>query len=106
MLLRGFFARASGSNTRQLVQQGRSNIVDGHLKGAMTIMSNSKARTDPTSSFLERVSLPQIRYLDPSNQVCVILGFPLLRRYYRPVIRHGTTVIATRWRCSRTFPTA
>ncbi|KAK0388180.1 hypothetical protein NLU13_4425 [Sarocladium strictum] len=37
-----------------LVQQGRSNIVDGHLKGAMTIMSNSKTRTDPTTSFLER----------------------------------------------------
>jgi hypothetical protein len=39
----------------KLVQQGRSNIVDGHLKGAMTIMSNSQAKTDPTTSFLERV---------------------------------------------------
>lgn len=38
-----------------LVQKGRSNIVDGHLKGAMSIMSNRKASTDPTGVFLERV---------------------------------------------------
>ncbi|KAF5016517.1 hypothetical protein F66182_11778 [Fusarium sp. NRRL 66182] len=37
-----------------LVQKGRSNIVDGHLKGAMTIMSNNEAATDPTGIFLER----------------------------------------------------
>ncbi|KAF4970699.1 hypothetical protein FSARC_2330 [Fusarium sarcochroum] len=37
-----------------LVQQGRSNIVDGHLKGAMTIMSNNETATDPTGIFLER----------------------------------------------------
>ncbi|KAM5343177.1 hypothetical protein ACJ41O_014143 [Fusarium nematophilum] len=37
-----------------LVQQGRSNIVDGHLKGAMTIMSHNEAATDPTGIFLER----------------------------------------------------
>ncbi|KAF5003387.1 hypothetical protein FDECE_10066 [Fusarium decemcellulare] len=37
-----------------LVQQGRSNIVDGHLKGAMTIMTNNEAATDPTGIFLER----------------------------------------------------
>jgi hypothetical protein len=39
-----------------LVQKGRSNIVDGHLKGAMTIMSNNGTATDPTGVFLERVS--------------------------------------------------
>lgn len=37
-----------------LVQKGRSNIVDGHLKGALTIMSNNDAARDPTSIFLER----------------------------------------------------
>ncbi|KAF5680584.1 transcriptional regulatory protein pro-1 [Fusarium heterosporum] len=37
-----------------LVQKGRSNIVDGHLKGAMTIMSNNGTATDPTGIFLER----------------------------------------------------
>ncbi|EHK16142.1 uncharacterized protein TRIVIDRAFT_232488 [Trichoderma virens Gv29-8] len=37
-----------------LVQSGRSNIVDGHLKGAMAIMCSSQALTDPTAVFLER----------------------------------------------------
>ncbi|KAJ4245342.1 Zn(2)-C6 fungal-type domain-containing protein [Fusarium falciforme] len=37
-----------------LVQKGRSNIVDGHLKGAMTIMSHNETATDPTGIFLER----------------------------------------------------
>lgn len=37
-----------------LVQRGRSNIVDGHLKGAMTIMSQSDQKSTPTSAFLER----------------------------------------------------
>ncbi|CAM1510577.1 Fc.00g009120.m01.CDS01 [Cosmosporella sp. VM-42] len=37
-----------------LVQKGRSNIVDGHLKGAMTIMGSSQAAADPTGVFLER----------------------------------------------------
>ncbi|KAH8714497.1 fungal-specific transcription factor domain-containing protein [Ilyonectria robusta] len=37
-----------------LVQQGRSNIVDGHLKGALTIMSNNETASDPTGIFLER----------------------------------------------------
>ncbi|OLN86753.1 hypothetical protein CCHL11_03840 [Colletotrichum chlorophyti] len=36
-----------------LVQQGRSNIVDGHLKGAIAIMTNND-NTNPTSAFLER----------------------------------------------------
>ncbi|PTB72098.1 hypothetical protein M440DRAFT_1342689 [Trichoderma longibrachiatum ATCC 18648] len=37
-----------------LVQSGRSNIVDGHLKGAMAVMCSSQALTDPTAIFLER----------------------------------------------------
>ncbi|RYP05580.1 hypothetical protein DL764_003693 [Monosporascus ibericus] len=36
-----------------LVQRGRTNIVDGHLKGALTIM-NSADDSSPTSVFLER----------------------------------------------------
>ncbi|KAI5456554.1 fungal-specific transcription factor domain-containing protein [Mariannaea sp. PMI_226] len=36
-----------------LVQKGRSNIVDGHLKGAMSVMSN-RAVCDRTGIFLER----------------------------------------------------
>jgi len=41
----------------QLVQRGRSNIVDGHLKGALTIMVSNPEPSDPTAIFLERVSL-------------------------------------------------
>ncbi|KAL1884084.1 hypothetical protein Daus18300_000195 [Diaporthe australafricana] len=37
-----------------LVQRGRSNLVDGHLKGAMTIMNSYPAATDATGIFLER----------------------------------------------------
>ncbi|KAF5525143.1 L-arabinose-responsive transcription regulator ARA1 [Colletotrichum aenigma] len=37
-----------------LVQQGRSNIVDGHLKGAIAIMNGNNADPNPTSAFLER----------------------------------------------------
>ncbi|EOO01889.1 putative fungal zn binuclear cluster domain containing protein [Phaeoacremonium minimum UCRPA7] len=37
-----------------LVQKGRSNIVEGHLKGALAIMSSSPEPTDPTAIFLER----------------------------------------------------
>ncbi|KAM0330900.1 hypothetical protein ACHAQA_003856 [Verticillium albo-atrum] len=37
-----------------LVQRGRSNIVDGHLKGAMTIMSQNDQTPTATSAFLER----------------------------------------------------
>lgn len=39
----------------QLVQKGRSNIVEGHLKGALAIMSASTEEPlDPTATFLER----------------------------------------------------
>ncbi|KUI59380.1 hypothetical protein VP1G_06654 [Cytospora mali] len=37
-----------------LVQKGRSNLVDGHLKGAMTIMNSYPTATDATGIFLER----------------------------------------------------
>ncbi|KAK8094865.1 hypothetical protein PG997_001550 [Apiospora hydei] len=37
-----------------LVQKGRSNIVDGHLKGALTIMNSCQGGSSPTSTFLER----------------------------------------------------
>ncbi|KAK1596715.1 fungal-specific transcription factor domain-containing protein [Colletotrichum navitas] len=37
-----------------LVQQNRSNIVDGHLKGAIAIMNANSDDTDPTAAFLER----------------------------------------------------
>ncbi|KAK3386548.1 fungal-specific transcription factor domain-containing protein [Podospora didyma] len=37
-----------------LVQKGRSNIVAGHLKGALTIMCTNPEPSDPTSVFLER----------------------------------------------------
>lgn len=37
-----------------LVQKGRSNIVDGHLRGALTIMESSPGDSSPTSIFLER----------------------------------------------------
>ncbi|KAH8897788.1 hypothetical protein GQ53DRAFT_818059 [Thozetella sp. PMI_491] len=37
-----------------LVQRGRSNIVDGHLKGALTIMGQNSEPSDPTGVFLER----------------------------------------------------
>ncbi|TVY84859.1 L-arabinose-responsive transcription regulator ARA1 [Lachnellula suecica] len=37
-----------------LVQRGSSNIVNGHLKGAMTIMKSGPQITTPTTLFLER----------------------------------------------------
>ncbi|KAI1374772.1 hypothetical protein F4677DRAFT_155552 [Hypoxylon crocopeplum] len=37
-----------------LVQRGRTSIVDGHLKGALTIMSSSQGASTPASLFLER----------------------------------------------------
>lgn len=37
-----------------LVQNGRSNIVDGHLKGAMTVLGSAPDPTDATGVFLER----------------------------------------------------
>ncbi|KAK9784260.1 putative Fungal-specific transcription factor domain-containing protein [Seiridium cardinale] len=37
-----------------LVQRGRSNIVDGHLRGALTIMESSSGDSSPTGIFLER----------------------------------------------------
>ncbi|KAI0180753.1 hypothetical protein GGR52DRAFT_4000 [Hypoxylon sp. FL1284] len=37
-----------------LVQRGKSSIVDGHLKGALTIMSSSQQETSPAGLFLER----------------------------------------------------
>lgn len=40
------------------MQRGRSNIVDGHLKGAMTIMTQNNHKPTPTSAFLERVGQP------------------------------------------------
>jgi len=40
----------------QLVQKGHSNIVAGHLKGALTIMGTEPDPADSTSVFLERVS--------------------------------------------------
>lgn len=42
---------------RQLVQKGRSNIVDGHLKGALTVMVSNSEAANPTAMFLERVRL-------------------------------------------------
>ncbi|KAK1999205.1 hypothetical protein LX36DRAFT_574723 [Colletotrichum falcatum] len=37
-----------------LVQQNRSNIVDGHLKGAIAIMNANSDDSNPTTTFLER----------------------------------------------------
>jgi hypothetical protein len=44
------------TNVPQLVQRGNSNIVNGHLKGAMTIMRCGPQVITPTTLFLERVS--------------------------------------------------
>lgn len=40
------------------MQRGRANIVDGHLKGALTIMNSCQGDLSPTSVFLERVRVP------------------------------------------------
>lgn len=52
----GIFLRVIADHFPQLVQRGRSNLVDGHLKGAMTIMNSYPTATDATGIFLERVS--------------------------------------------------
>jgi hypothetical protein len=44
-----------GLTVMQLVQKGQSNIVAGHLKGALTIMGSAADPADSTSIFLERV---------------------------------------------------
>lgn len=41
------------------MQRGRANIVDGHLKGALTIMNSCQGDLSPTSVFLERVRVPR-----------------------------------------------
>jgi hypothetical protein len=40
----------------QLVSRGNSDFVDGHLKGAITIMKSGPPLSTPTTLFLERVS--------------------------------------------------
>lgn len=44
------------TDTPQLVQRGNSNIVNGHLKGAMTVMKSGLPISTPVTLFLERVS--------------------------------------------------
>ena len=43
-------------NGNQLVSRGNSSFVDGHLKGAITIMKSGLPLSTPTTLFLERVS--------------------------------------------------
>jgi len=45
------------------VQQGRSNIVDEHLRGAMTVINSNSSNLDATSMFLERVRSPPAKRL-------------------------------------------
>ncbi|KAF4119533.1 Pfam:DUF3468 [Geosmithia morbida] len=54
IILLVYYEVVSETNLGRLVQKGRSNIVDEHLKGAISIMNNFEASTDPTSVFLER----------------------------------------------------
>ncbi len=64
----------------QLVQKGRSNIVDGHLKGALTIMVSNPEPCDPTAIFLERVCRPT-RAGGPSHALRFPITYP--RRPHR-----------------------
>jgi len=43
-------------NESQLLSRGNSEFVDGHLKGAITIMKSGPQQSTPTTLFLERVS--------------------------------------------------
>jgi hypothetical protein len=97
----------------QLVQRGRSNIVDGHLKGAMTVMENpDEESTDPTGVFLERVSIENslpittwrrsLRYKGITDSI----GFPILRRYRSPILWDGTALISTWSRLSLSAPSS
>ncbi|GKT44469.1 L-arabinose-responsive transcription regulator ARA1 [Colletotrichum spaethianum] len=67
-----------------LVQQNRSNIVDGHLKGAIAIMNGGSDNSNPTTAFLER------RFLSDN-----ISGVSLLRRYRGALFRHGSPLHGT-----------
>ncbi|KAK5992058.1 L-arabinose-responsive transcription regulator ARA1 [Cladobotryum mycophilum] len=79
-----------------LVQPGRPNIVQNHLKGAMAIMDNNPTLTDPTGVFLERA----FRFYD----VITALSFgtaPISRALesggsapFPPIDCHGATVPA------------
>ena len=53
-------------NDPQLVQNGRSNIVDGHLKGAMTVLNGGADPQDPTGLFLERVRSSSLCHGSPA----------------------------------------
>ncbi|KAL6901197.1 fungal-specific transcription factor domain-containing protein [Trichoderma evansii] len=79
-----------------LVQTGRSNIVDGHLRGAVAIMCNSQAMSDPTGVFLERA----FRFYDVITALSFgstpILPAPDTGNFapFPPVDCRGTTVSA------------
>ncbi|TVY29867.1 L-arabinose-responsive transcription regulator [Lachnellula hyalina] len=68
-----------------LVQRGSSNMVTGHLKGAMTIMKAGPQVTSPTSLFLERA----FRFYD------VIAA-----------LSHGTPPNTTTQPCASPFPSS
>lgn len=82
----------------QLVQMGRSNLVDGHLRGAMTIMNSYPAANDATGMFLERVcSLFHLLRLTatrgpPTDEAA---GFPILRRDSGSVLWYSAVVSGT-----------
>ena len=40
----------------QIVRSGSSTVLNSHLRGALSIMRERRAKRGPTSSFLERAS--------------------------------------------------
>ena len=45
-------------NTTQIVRSGSSTVLNSHLRGALSIMRERRAKRGPTSTFLERVCNP------------------------------------------------
>jgi hypothetical protein len=83
----GFLNNVNGRllTTLKLVQRGNSNIVKGHLKGAMTIMKSGPQVTTPTTLFLERVSRDG-SYIIPH---LTWPGIPILRRDCGSLLRYA-----------------
>lgn len=90
-----------------LVQKGRSNIVNGHLKGALAIMCSNPEPSEPTGIFLERVWSLLYNFICAVHSLChgvpkltLSTGFSLLRRHRSLIKWHGTTVCRPRGRMS------
>lgn len=70
-------SKADLVNCLQLVKDGTTNIVDGHLKGAMSVIAASEESPDDTGVFLERVCIAY----PPSALSCAMRCTPAVAHF-------------------------